>query len=416
MRYVNPHTGQPTMFPQQQMQQPQQINPAALFHMVQQNPALQQQLMQMMTQQQNQPQGYPQPVQQQQFPQQFTQQFQQPQQFPQQFVPQQPMQSPNSPRQFVQHGQNQSIVAPSRFSSTESADASVQDAGRFSQAKEDKQESNKPALFSVKPVVAKFVGNDKLKLNVVTSAINKDTNIMYHDDYIGSDCFEEIVEYAVELSVENATKPDIVAKRFVVNNMFYRTEMLETIKALTAKDIKVFYKLFKQCYSESNDKHSINVLNFLDNSLTEAINDFLNINATNDISIENFLVDFNDLLKVIRNNEENLEDLLVSYLDDYIFKLHTNIESLELAKEVTCIPESSVMVYVDLHVYELGITALTNRYVQLSDTASNAFLNSLALDVEKNMDRQEFMLVTLNKNIFKFAINRDKNVFVKKIA
>jgi len=408
MRYVNPHTGQVAMYPNQQVQQPQMQQPTPTVVMTAQGPMLMTAQGMMPVQIQGQPQ--------------------------QQGVmatyggPTMPMNPGMVPVQYPsgvmnQPGMNQAVMPQGRFSqpNTAAETMSQESSNRYQTFQSQQQQTEVveevvgTVLFSVKPVLHKFTGNEKFKLNVFTDAV-KANNVNFVESHIACDCLEEIVECIIEKAHETPDTKMVTARNYIVNNIFYKTNMNELIDSFVTGDIKALYKAFKSNYSKLNDKYQINLMNSFNTMLTDAINDFLAVNATNTINIESFHTDFNDLLKVIRNNEEDLEDNLIEYLDKYITEIKVALNSIEKAENTSLIPEPVAVAYLDKHVLETGLDELTNQFVQVEDVVVNVFLNSLASEVVAKVGKQEFILVTMDKSIFKFMVNADKQLFIKKIA
>ena len=453
MRYVNPHPGQPVMYPQQQPMQPmqqipqQQMMPTVV--MTPQGPAMVGPQGLVSVQLQQTPQG-PAMVTPQGMVLVQIQQMQQPQmqpmqpmmgggggvmamhggmqgQFPQQYVPQQsPQQFPNNPNQSVvqsRFGQPSSTMESTSIQSTDSGNryASFQQPQQQQQPQQHQQvhhqgdEPTGPLLFTVTPVAHKFTGNDKFKMNVITEAI-KANQVNYADGYLACDCLEEHVECVIEQAFKEEVTPLVTVRNYIINNNFWRVDLKDTVDLLVKSTIKEMYKSFKSVYGKLTDKHQVNVLNTINTMLTDAINDFLAVNSVSRISIESFYTDFNDLLKVVRSTEEDLEEDLLSYLNGYVGDMKLALNSTEKTPNATQVTEMVSVAYVDRHVLETGMEELDKNFAQVDDSIANAFVKSLAAEIIAKINKQEFLLVTLDKSIFKFMVSTSANVYVKKIA
>lgn len=431
-RYVNPH---PTMFPQQQVPQQQVMQPQIM--MTPQGPMMMTP-QGMVPVQVTQMQGQPQVMQggmQGQFPQQFPQmqgqggmmvqhggmQGQFPQgQFPQQQFPTQ-QQYPSNNQSVVQSrfGQPSTTMEPT----TQLQDSgnrygtfqSPQQAQQQVQQPQQVEEPIRPALFIVTPTTHKFTGNEKFKMGVITEAV-KANNIAYEEGFVACNCLEETVEDLIEMAYKPDTAAMVTVRNYIVNNSFYRVDLREVMTNLVAKDTKNLYKVFKAQYTKLTDKHQINVLNSLNTMLTDVINDFLTVNSVSMISIESFYTDYNDLLKVIGSTEEDLEEVLTEYLDKYVADLKTSLTNTTKTENATQITEVVSIAYVDRLVQETGLDVIGQAFVQVDDSIANTFLKTLAAEVIAKIAKQEFLLVTLDKRVFKFMVSSNADVYVKNIA
>lgn len=314
----------------------------------------------------------------------------------------------------------QAVVNTSRFTQSSNPNTPQQftqtnDGSRYQQStpvEPEVEESTVPISFSVKPIVHKFLSNERVKLNTVTSEV-KDNNIKALQSHVAVDCVAEVVESIIESAYLEETNTLITAQNFIVGHNFYRTNLTDKLKTLYNGDIKNAYKLLKAAYKESTDKYQINVLDTFDNLMTDHINDFITIGSNDSISIDSFMTDFNDLLKVIRNNEEDLEDKLLDHMDAYLKQFNELTDSVEISENTTVINQPLQVAYIDKHVVETGLENTTTRFIKLEETASNVFLNSLVLGICGKLNTREFLLVTLDRSIFKCMADDDSNVFIR---
>ena len=375
MRYVNPHSQQQMVYPGQQQAQPM-MSMQQMQQLMQQNPQLAMQLMQQMQMPQQQPMM---PMQQmQQYPQQHPQQYGQPQQFP--------AEDTSSGRYQTSTTREVVIAEPV---------------------------STKPKLFLVKPMTHKFPNNEMIKFTTMINEV-KDVNIRYLDKCMASDCLEGVVEGLIEDVYHETDSRMVTATHFIVTNEFYRTSLHELIASLVSNDVKSLYKQIKKAYEDVNDKYSINLLDSFNQMLTDTVNDFVAINAENSISIDSFLTDYNDLLKVIRNNEVDLEDDLIGYMDAYIADFRFNHGEQAGSENSTTITELYSVVYLDKHLLETGLETVGSSFVHVENEIINVFITSLIDLVCTKLNKPEFLLVTLDKTIFKCMTNKKGQFFIRK--
>lgn len=434
MRYVNPHIQQPTIYPGQQQQpmiqgqtmqqtmlNPQTIlqttlNPQTILQTMQQNPQLGVQMIQQLMQQN--PQLAMQLIQQMQMPHQqqhmmpVQQMLQYPQQYPQQYCQPNMSQSAVMPVGGRFTAGSQGMVPPQQFP-TEDAGS-----GRYQTpiAREEtvaEPASTKPKSFLIKPMTHKFPNNEKVKLATHVNEM-KDVNIRYLDKCIASDCLEEIVEGLIEDVYREPDVRMVTATHFIVTNEFFRTSLRELISTLVSSDVKSLYKQIKKAYEDVNDKYSFNLLDSFNQILTDTVNDFIAVNAENSISIDSFLTDYNDLLKVIRNNEVDLEDDLIEYMDAYIADLYLNHGEQSSSENSTTITESYSIAYLDKHLLETGLETVDSSFVHVENENINVFITSLIDLVCTKLNKPEFLLVTLDKTIFKCMTNKKGQFFIRK--
>jgi RNAse (barnase) inhibitor barstar len=387
---------QPQMVPmnQQPMQQPQMMTPQMMQH-YQQQMLMNQQAMQqpqMMQPGMMQPQYMQQPM-------------MQPGMMQPGMVPQQPQQAVVNTTRFTQS----SPTMPQQFTPNNEGNRYQQP---MAQEVVTADESTVPIPYSVKPIVHKFITNEKVKLNTITSEV-KESNVKYVQTHIAVDCVQEVIESIIETAYLEETNNLITAHNFIVTHNHYRVDLNEKFATLYNGDIKTAYKLMKVYYKEATDKYQIAALDDLDNILTDRINDFITISSNDSISIDSFTTDFNDLLKVLRNTEEDLEDKVLDYMDEYLNQMKQLTDTVETSISITCINEPIQVAYIDKHVVETGLENVTTRFIKLDETASNVFLNSLGLTVCAKLNTRDFLLVTLDRTVFKCMVDDDSNLFIR---
>ena len=426
MRYLNPHTNQPAVFPGQQPMAPQQYIPGQFP-------------------QHQMPQGYPQgQMPQGQFPQQgmypqqqfgqgqfpqgqFPQQGmypqgQMPQQFPQGQFPQQYI--PNQ-GQFPQQQNNQVSVGGGRFGqsanpmqafSNDGASDRYQAQPQVTQNTTEVPVTNKPVLFTVKPTTHRFLNNEKVVLKTITTELQP-TQIKVVVQQMVTDGVDALIESVIENVYQEEKQSLVTIQSVIVDKTFYNVPtMKETFKELLSDDIKKFYNTLKNKFPDISTKYEMSVVSYFMTMITDTINDYLAVNATNAISIDDFYSDFNALLKVLRNSEEDLEDKLMDYLSDMIGATRTSTELLEEKEGVVHLPEVYIVAYLDRHSLETGLEVLGDTFVMVEDNAANVFLNTLVLNVVTQSKRDNFLLVTADKVVYKCAVSNDSKVHIRRFG
>jgi hypothetical protein len=435
MRYGNPHSNQHPINQNQQGMNPQMGNP----NYPQGNPQYPQYPNQPMppqypNRQFNNPPMQPQyPNYPPQMPPQFPNQYPNqpippqypnqypPQQFPPQYPNQYPQQIPNQPFPPQYQQNNRSVVNGGRFTSQEQPQQFNQygnpAVNRYvnPQTQDIDSDSTKAIPFNVKITSSKFRDNEKIKLNTITSEVNTN-HIKLVEGVLASACLQEniesLIESAYDVSETETLKP-ITIRNFITNHSFYRIDINDTINDILKDDVKYLYKASKMAYKEISSVYGICVLEKLDDILTERVNDYIAITSNNSISIDSFISDFNDLLKIIRTEEEDLAEKLIEYLDSFIKDININLNSVDKPTGYTVLTEPVTIVYLDKHILETGLENIGETFVKLERTPSNTFLNSLLNSSYSATAKQEFLLVTIDKTVFKCYVDEDNNAYIR---
>ena len=425
MRYLNPHTNQPAVFPGQQPMAPQQYIPGQFP-------------------QHQMPQGYPQgQMPQGQFPQQgmypqqqfgqgqfpqgqFPQQGMYPQPMPQQFPQGQfPQQYIPNQGQFPQQQNNQASMGGGRFGqpanpvqtfSNDGASDRYQAQPQVTQNTTETPVTTKPVLFTVKPTTHRFLNNEKVVLKTITTELQP-TQIKVVEQQMVTDGVDALIESVIENFYQEEKQSLVTIQSVIVDKTFYNVPtMKETFKELLSDDIKRFYNTLKNKFPDISTKYEMSVISYFMTMITDTINDYLAVNATSAITIEDFYSDFNALLKVLRNSEEDLEDKLMDYLSDMIGATRTSTELLEEKEGVVHLPEVYTVAYLDRHSLETGLEVLGDTFVMVEDNAANVFLNTLVLNVVTRSKRDNFLLVTADKVVYKCVVSNDSKVHIRRFG
>lgn len=417
--YNNPHVNyqqpqQTGMYPQQQqpmqMQQqqltPQQIQQAAYILRL----AEQQQMQQQMQQQQQFNPQYAGMSPMQQFPQ---QQFAGQQQFPQQQPQMMSSTSRFSSGPVQQQFQPTSPNDTSRFSTGQSSMQTTQPIQPPQQVQQvEAQPVVSNPMYVVRPKTHQFATNTKFKLQTITSEF-KATSVRYISGPIATETLDDCIESLIEVANTGDETKQLTVRDFLVTTTFYRSEAKALVKQLLeTKNIKKLYNQLKEAYATAENKYVINVLDNLDNILTEAVNDYSHTQSKLGAQIDSVFMDFNDLLKLFRDNEFDFEDMLIDYMNKQVETLEANL-SIDEDNQETRIVESHVIAYIDRHELELGLENATGEFKCLEKAPPNQFLNTMAQEVVKACGHHQFLLVTLDRSVFKFVVNEEDKVFFK---
>lgn len=257
-----------------------------------------------------------------------------------------------------------------------------------------------------------FEHNDNFKIITYIENIS-DNQIFVPDRLLLVDCFAEAVEGVIEIVNKESTKL-VTMINFIIANNFYKVTKQDELKKQLELDIRKIYKQLKSLYKSLTDKHDINMFNMFDTILTNKINDYLAVNAKNEISIDCFMTDFNELLKIIRNTEDELEDDFLEYMNKFIKELKVNSD---LTSNETVINESGVLVYMDKFLIELGLnTLIPGVWMKVKKDPANVLLTSLSFHVSNELSGTEFYLVTLDKEIVFFKQSEENELWLKKVS
>ena len=426
MRFANPHAGQPAMMQQHQMVPAQQQFPQ---HQAQPINAVMPNNQQFITPQQAA----------------MMQQIMQQGMVPQQFVGQQPMQQGMMPQQFMspqqmaaiqqimQQGQqfpqnNQAVLGNTRL--TSGADQqqfdSRTDTNRYKENPVQQQQQFqvveqapvKEVSFVVKPTVHKFPGSEEFKLSTYTVGF-ADNNLYYNEDYVGSDSLQSVAEYLIETVSGKEAKPEhrrmANAQMLVISKTFYNVELRDQLLELLDNDGKAMLKLARggEHFKVSN-RYELGVFDEINRILTKKVNDFLAVNFNIQIDIDNFFDDYADLLVAVRSEDPRMEDPLVDMLADHLRDMYIAMECTGVEPNTTVITDRVLMVYLDKHTLETGLEEAQDYFMDVTDTASNVFLRTLAGSVMTKTGKSEFTLLTTDKQMFDFVKSKDTRLFVRK--
>lgn len=437
MRYQNPHPpmqqhGQPQM---NQYQDPQQLMLQQHQMLVQQLQQVQQQL-QMPSHQITGPQQAMLMQQQQMLMQQLQQlqmQMQNAHRQSQMMQPIQPMGGRFGVQQMGgQPTQMQAGVGKGMYGNNQAMSGmqtQPEDSGRFGSQAVPKMEvemsmvAPEPEVFqipefevNINPVI--FPHNEKLAIRVRQNKV--EANAVHHKPVtvMSFDMSDAIDSLKEELAEVDGGEQLCVSEVIEVEDCITH-EHSEALVGLFRDDARNLYRRMKNCYREAKVIDEVLLLDRINDIFTDKINDYLLINFGDAISIDSFIMDFNDLLKAIRNNfDDDEEDLLLNYLEQYIVQineaigLHRGAGTEEANK--FCILKPYLMVYLEGYGYSTGLKEVKDM-VEVIDSPPNVFLRSLVNHIYKTYQVPEFLLACRDGIVYKFFQSQKGEVVVKRV-
>lgn len=274
--------------------------------------------------------------------------------------------------------------------------------------------------FTVKAQTNAFLDNANIRLKVITEPLKLNSmTYVKHETTPKYNCFDAAIEGTFEEFLSKTDRKVLSGSRSIVHTTFYDVVNQPILVLMYSLGIKDLYKYLRNYYSQVSTEHDILPVSMFNNMLTEMINDYIAVNSSADVNIDNFYSDFNDLLKFIRDNEETLEDELVEYMDGKLKKLAQELSKagiVEDDKATTGFVTEILDIFVlNRHVLETGLSVLEDGFVMLEDKLPNKFLLSIASEVFAKIEDKEFILVTIDRSLFKFFLGNDKNVYIKRM-
>lgn len=368
----------------------QQTNPQMYVMMLQQNPQLVQMAMQMNL---PVPQGMMMQPNQQFMPNQMP--LMQNQRFANSSVPQGTMQS--------QHHQQ--------------FEPQTQVGGRFSSEAEP-QEEEVPV-----DTIPNFVVNPKAVAVPLTKKLGITPKVSAFTPKILASVQEICWAYSLEDAVDEAIKVSQTVEGekllytidSVVINEAFKVPFDPGYTKLFSDDVKALYKRLRGLYETATTMDTVIMLERVDNLMTELTNHYLKVHFNNQINIDRFSTDFNDLLKLLRTDFEDEEDDLWEFLGREIMDIHKLLSEDPHQKHEFSIIRPTSIVYFKEHHFKAGLAGVTSM-VRLPEVQSNEFLLTTARAIKELTDRASFYLATYDRNTYRFTINKHNEVFVEKVS
>jgi hypothetical protein len=167
------------------------------------------------------------------------------------------------------------------------------------------------------------------RVAVRTNVFNE-TNAVKYADLIVSDCLDELVEAAIEKTVNHERSPAALVSDAVLELIYHKADHKKFADDLFQSDIKAVYKAFKTHLSTVNNRYDFVYLSAINDYLTELVNDTLYPILNAYPMVTNFMEDFNELLRNMRNKcSPEVEDLFLQNVNEVLTKTQTNFLILD---------------------------------------------------------------------------------------
>lgn len=273
--------------------------------------------------------------------------------------PQQPMQpqypvyqAPNQPSQMPSYApQNvpQPTVYPNpnqrpanRFGGngqpvedTRSTQVSTQQPQHATPVQQPPQGDTSMQLVSNKTSIRKnILSAPSFKIATRTTNFNE-VNAVKFEDLIVSDCLDELVEAAIEKTVNHDRSPAALIAVAVLEMNYHKANQKKFADDLFQPDIKAIYKAFKTHLASVNNRYDLVYLSAINDYLTELVNDTLYPILDTYPMVDSFMEDFNDLLRQVRNScSAEVEDLLIENVNAVLERTQMNFSIIDKINEV----------------------------------------------------------------------------------
>jgi len=343
---------------------------------------------------------------------------------PQQYIPQIPIQTPLVQQNRFENTPNisnsMSITSSSSLNNNINTSENIYRGGNlmsFSNQEEKNKDMKITKEFIVNIKNSVKVRKTNFTYNSFISEIKPNNIVKLNDNIINTDCFEEVIETIIEETNKQSTIPFISYQNFILSNNLYNVSFKEKIKEIFSQsNVKYIYKDLKNLYKEINNNYDYYAFNFINELLTSYINEFLQIIFYEEnISIDSFIEDFNELLKYIRNNTEEIEDELINYLNNKFIQINEINDIIKNEDNKLIISEMYEIVYLNRLEEEFGLEVLSNnKYINIPNVPPNEFILSLVKVMKEKYNINEFYIVTLNRKIFKL-FNYNNKIYISNI-
>ena len=233
-------------------------------------------------------------------------------------------------------------------------------------------------------------------------------------------CFSFSLEDAIEELVTKSKEVEGEKLLFtidsVVINDAFKTPFDPGYTKLFSDDVKALYKRLRGLYETATTMDTVIMLERVDKLMTAATNHYLKINFDDQLNIDRFSTDFNDLLKILRTDFEDEEDDLWEHLSKEILEIYKLLESDEHQKYEFSVIKPVTVVYFKDHHYKAGLKDVSSTMVKLPAVPHNEFLISTAMAMKELSDRISFYMATYDRNVYRFSINKKNEVFVELVG
>lgn len=279
---------------------------------------------------------------------------------------------------------------------------------------------NKLRAFTVTPSRGDVVGMDKQQFPVLTTPLGGQS--IYRHTSANATCREAAIENGISDLYDGASGHEPQKGRIeahLITTGYSVASYNCLIDEINGDDlykagIKSLYKSFRTFTKLNASRPERCAILFLNKIITGYINDYLEVAAVGNISIESFSTDFNDLLKAIRQTNENIEDDMIDYLD---YKLSI-ISPVRDGKNTSLILPINVA-YITAMASETGLESLTNMFARFEKTQPNSFINSIldiAFEDSDNQDTANVTIVTMDRAQFDvIGLLNSNETFIRRV-
>lgn len=272
-------------------------------------------------------------------------------------------------------------------------------------------------------------------IGLITKPISREKVTMI-DNPVMVDCFNEGVETIMDNFFETYTNDaskdtTVVARNIVVAEKQYDVtkELKKQIysvfnfeKIEDPKHFETFAAKLDSIYRAADTKANILCMLNLNELFTETINDWLYLNVSHKISIDNFMTDYSDLAAHIELKTTCFNDFF-TFMRELFFKTKSSLELYEAINrqnEVnveTVVPliTNQVFVYLNELSVEIGIDDVPEKtLVLVQQSSANEYVLSLFNSLTVEDGSNEIVLVTMDRQIYRFIRSSKGECYIYK--
>lgn len=374
-----------------------------------------------------------------------------------QFMPNQGGYAPNvgfqQPQPYQQQPMMQPMTQPQQYGGIHPGNrfnANAQPPGimsdRFSQppvANPRFQQPEQPTAFLQPMQVERQATNKENKTMVIQVNLDTSETIKFNNSNLSFETNK--IKYSIK-SVENLTNisvvccmgeavdqllgdiyPNIKPKKIYRQSVIITDRIFGTsnnlINKLKDKEQSV-QDILKAAYNEATNKNDLTAAMMLDEQFTEIVNDFLEVNSPESLSIDSYMSDYDELVAVM-SNQTNLLDaynkmivILENMRDGYIDAINIVEETSDPEDVVqSAILCSSVnMYYVDAMDVEFNLDKIEYESVEIPMNMTNGLSSVISSICSSDYDKfKKNYLVTYNKSIFEIFEDTDSKRYLRKV-
>jgi len=275
--------------------------------------------------------------------------------------------------------------------------------------------------YTITPTNFKFNDNTKITLSTITNKFNPATMFTVTEPKAYCEDVSVLETLTNSLLKEGESKSSIIHTSGIFTHEFYKVDITDKVINTLTKTSAGVYKALKTNMKNCSDKFAYIVYEKLDKILTDKVNDYLNINTKDGVTIDKFSEDFNSLQTYLNENEqEDVSKAVNDYLDIYITAVHKATNSLTIKEGVSIISVPYSVGYIDKHSAELGLYEMDDKFITLEGTPPNEFLITFANQCFTTIslteeELNEFYLFTMDKRKFYFTLNVENEVCIREV-